>query len=87
MARKRKKAKQKKPRPGRIGRLQASAEDEFSFAVEEQTAARWNRPRKQRICLRLDIEVLDWFKTQGPGYQTRINQILRQAMRKGRKRA
>ena len=34
-------------------------------------------PRKAAISLRLDAEVLDWFKAQGPGYQTRINAILR----------
>ena len=27
--------------------------------------ARWNRARKQRICLRIDVEVVDWFKSQG----------------------
>jgi uncharacterized protein (DUF4415 family) len=27
--------------------------------------------------LRIDAEVLEWFKAQGPGYQTRINAVLR----------
>lgn len=34
-------------------------------------------PRKVALSLRLDAEVLDWFKAQGPGYQTRINAILK----------
>lgn len=34
-------------------------------------------PRKAAISLRLDADVLDWFKAQGPGYQTRINAILK----------
>ena len=34
-------------------------------------------PAKAAISLRLDADVLDWFKAQGPGYQTRINAILR----------
>lgn len=34
-------------------------------------------PRKAAISLRVDAEVLDWFKAQGPGYQTRINAILK----------
>ena len=34
-------------------------------------------PRKAAISLRLDAEVLDWYKAQGPGYQTRINAILK----------
>ena len=37
-------------------------------------------PRKEAISLRLDAEVLDWFRTQGPGYQTRINAVLRAYM-------
>jgi len=34
-------------------------------------------PRKAAISLRLDEDVLGWFKAQGPGYQTRINAVLR----------
>ena len=34
-------------------------------------------PRKDVVTLRLDRDVLDWFRTQGKGYQTRINQVLR----------
>ena len=37
-------------------------------------------PRKAAISLRLDAEVLDWFKARGPGYQTRINAVLRAYM-------
>jgi uncharacterized protein (DUF4415 family) len=33
--------------------------------------------RKAAISLRLDEDVLEWFKAQGPGYQTRINAVLR----------
>ncbi len=32
---------------------------------------------KQLVSLRIDRDVLDWFKQQGKGYQTRINAILR----------
>ena len=34
-------------------------------------------PPKASISLRVDADVLDWLKAQGPGYQTRINAILR----------
>lgn len=34
-------------------------------------------PRKSAISLRLDEDVLEWFKARGPGYQTRINAVLR----------
>jgi uncharacterized protein (DUF4415 family) len=33
--------------------------------------------RKAAISLRLDADVLEWFRSQGPGYQTRINAVLR----------
>ena len=32
---------------------------------------------KSAISLRVDQDVLEWFKTQGPGYQTRINAVIR----------
>ena len=32
---------------------------------------------KASITIRLDREVLDWFRAQGDGYQTRINAVLR----------
>ena len=34
-------------------------------------------PSKELVSLRLDQDVLEWFKAQGPGYQTRINSVLR----------
>jgi uncharacterized protein (DUF4415 family) len=34
-------------------------------------------PSKTSISLRIDQDVLEWFKAQGPGYQTRINTVLR----------
>lgn len=37
-------------------------------------------PLKQIVTIRLDIDMLNWFKAAGPGYQTRINQILREHM-------
>ncbi len=38
------------------------------------------RPIKKPLTLRIDADVLAWLKSQGKGYQTRINQILRSAM-------
>ena len=34
-------------------------------------------PSKELISLRVDQDVIEWFKAQGPGYQTRINSVLR----------
>ena len=35
------------------------------------------RPEKVAVGIKLDSDVLDWFKDQGKGYQTRINSVLR----------
>ena len=87
--RKKTKAKKTRPRAGRIARLRASASvEEELFRLAEGEAggeSRWNRPRKQRISLRVDCEVVDWLKAKGPGYQTRINRILRRVMVEGKK--
>jgi uncharacterized protein (DUF4415 family) len=34
-------------------------------------------PAKASVSLRIDADVLEWFKAQGPGYQTRMNAVLR----------
>jgi uncharacterized protein (DUF4415 family) len=34
-------------------------------------------PPKTSIALRVDADVVEWFKSQGPGYQTRMNAVLR----------
>ena len=39
------------------------------------------KPRtKTQLTLRVDTDVLEWYKKQGRGYQTRINQLLRAYM-------
>ena len=88
MTAKAKKTKRRKGRTGKVIELRASVEDDLlSLAAEEKGAeARWSRPRKRRISLRVDTEVVDWFKAKGPGYQTRINRILRRVMMEGKKR-
>jgi uncharacterized protein (DUF4415 family) len=35
---------------------------------------------KQPISLRVDVDVLEWFKQQGPRYQSRMNAVLRAYM-------
>ena len=42
------------------------------------------RPRKRLQTMRLDPDVLDYFKAAGPGWQSRINAVLRAAMERGR---
>jgi uncharacterized protein (DUF4415 family) len=38
-------------------------------------------PPKKQLTLRVDSDVVDWYKNQGPGYQTRINSLLRAYMK------
>jgi uncharacterized protein (DUF4415 family) len=42
-------------------------------------------PRKQAISIKLDDDVLAFFRRQGRGYQTRINAVLRRYMQSQRK--
>jgi uncharacterized protein (DUF4415 family) len=42
------------------------------------------RPKKASVTIRLDADVLAWLKALGEGYQTRINEYLRQMMRQSR---
>jgi uncharacterized protein (DUF4415 family) len=63
--------------------------------IPEMTDEQWKharrghfyRPVKRQITARVDADVLDWLKTQGKGYQTRINAILRREMLKSLKSA
>src|SRR5208283_6236293 len=52
--------------------------DEGSLAADwESTVMVGLPPAKQDIHIRLDGDILDWFKARGRGYQTRINAVLR----------
>jgi uncharacterized protein (DUF4415 family) len=44
------------------------------------TAEPKHKGAKQVVTIRLDVDTLEWFKAGGPGYQTRINQLLRDHM-------
>jgi uncharacterized protein (DUF4415 family) len=41
---------------------------------------RFYKPMKRQITARVDADVLEWLKSQGKGYQSRINAILRREM-------
>jgi uncharacterized protein (DUF4415 family) len=53
-------------------------EEQWKNAVR----GRFYRPVKQQITARLDSDVLHWLKSQGKGYQSRMNDILRREMMK-----
>lgn len=48
---------------------------------------RFYRPVKQQITARVDADVLEWLKSQGKGYQSRLNAILRREMLASLKKA
>jgi uncharacterized protein (DUF4415 family) len=52
---------------------------------EEWTRGETRRPIKVPVGLKLDDDVLGWFKSQGRGYQTRINSVLRRYVEAHRK--
>ncbi len=59
---------------------EAVADDPDSFVPDAawMAKARLVAPRtKEIVTLRLDPDVLDWFRNAGRGYQTRINAVLK----------
>lgn len=53
------------------------------FARAER--GKFYRPLKAQITAKVDKDVLAWLKADGPGYQSRLNAILRRAMLSARK--
>lgn len=74
--------------------LQAMPDGEIDYSdIPQSSPEEWHganvgqfyKPIKQQLTLRIDADVIDWFKKQGKGYQTRINELLRLAMLKDAK--
>jgi uncharacterized protein (DUF4415 family) len=55
----------------------AADPDERGATADWTRAVKGVPPRKQPIKLRVDADVLAWFRSTGKGYQTRINNVLR----------
>ncbi len=74
-------------------RVEALTDERIRRGIEEDPDAHptdadfWNKAKlvmpqvKEIMTIRLDADVLEWFRKQGRGYQTRINAILRSYMR------
>lgn len=73
-------------------RIAALNDAEIAAAVAEDPDAApldidWSRaevvvpPRKVAVSIRLDADILDYFKDGGDGYQSRINAVLRSYIR------
>ena len=70
-------------------RVKALSQEEIEASIdyEEEGYPIWDTARmiedpacKKQITLRLDPDIVAWFKSQGPGYQTRMNAVLRSYM-------
>ena len=59
--------------------IETSDIPELGKAFFKRATLRLPEP-KTAVTIRLDRQVLNWFKTTGPGYQTRINALLRAYM-------
>ena len=60
-----------------IEAIAANDRDGTPMTDAEWAKAEIVQPRKVAVGLKLDDDLLGWFKSQGKGYQTRINTILR----------
>ena|SRR5687768_6142218 len=68
-----------------LDRVRALTEEELdaSIDLEEEGEIDWSSIQiglpesKQQLTLRLDPDVIAWFKASGRGYQTRMNAVLR----------
>lgn len=72
-----------------LARLAALPDDQIDTSdIPEMTdeqlrravRGRFYRPIKRQITARVDADVVEWLKSQGKGYQSRINAILRREM-------
>ncbi|CCD29998.1 Putative uncharacterized protein [Candidatus Glomeribacter gigasporarum BEG34] len=72
-----------------LSRLAALPDSEIDTSdIPELSDAQWqtavrgrfHKPTKTVVTTRLDSDVLDWLKSQGSGYQSRMNTILRRVM-------
>jgi uncharacterized protein (DUF4415 family) len=82
-----------------VARLKATTEADIERQIAEDPDLQglddidWSKavfvdaPAKQPISIRLDADILDYFKSKGSGYQSRINSVLRHYMESVKKPA
>ena len=68
-----------------IEAVAAGDTDGAPMSNEDWTAGEIARPSKVPVGIKLDDDVLAWFKARGRGYQTRINAVLRRYVEAQRK--
>ena len=74
-----------------LAALAAMPDEKIDFSdIPELTEAHFRnarrgqfyRPIKKPVTIRLDADVIEWLKQDGPGYQTKANRLLRTEMLK-----
>jgi uncharacterized protein (DUF4415 family) len=79
--------------PAQRARLEAMKDEDIDIGdIPLQQGVQWQRPgaliaseNKQQVTLRLDADVLAFFRGTGKRYQSRINAVLREYMNAHRK--
>lgn len=69
----------------RLAELAARSESQIDYSeIPQLDGTFWKNAelvhpdaRKRQITLRLDPDIVEWFQSQGRGYQTRMNAVLR----------
>jgi uncharacterized protein (DUF4415 family) len=76
-----------KPQKEEIERLEAMSDRDIDTSDipeitdwSEAVVGKFYRPVERQITLRLDADMIEWFKSQDGKYQKRINQALREYM-------
>ncbi len=76
-----------------IATIAAKRDEDIDFSdvppVLDWTGAeigKFYRPVKKPVTMRLDSDIIEWLKSQGRGYQTKANWLLRHAMVATRKK-
>ncbi len=69
-----------RPRARKRAKALVSPEGVQQIPLHNMRIADLYRPLKKPVTLRLDADVLAWFKKDGRRYQTRINAALRKVM-------
>lgn len=67
-----------KPSKEALARLDAIGETEIDYSdIPELDDRFFKKATKSSVTVRLDSDMVEWFKSHGKGYQTRMNAVLR----------
>lgn len=74
-------------RSAELAALEAMSDDDIDYSdIPQQldwtgaVRGKFYRPEKQAVTIRLDSDVVAWFKAAEPKYQTAVNRVLREYM-------